>query len=110
MESGIHLKESGIPLKISIRNPGFTTDKDWNPVPGIRNPGRGIQNPKLSWIPLQGANLFSTELTLAHKAVSHGRLSCKYYTSKSSLTDGMGSACKFELIFLVCVVCIARIC
>ena len=103
MESGIHLKESGVPLKISIRNPGFTTDKDWNPW-------RGIQNPKLSWIPLQEANLFSTELTLAYKAVSHGRLSCKYYTSKSSLTDGMGSACKFELIFLVCVVCIARIC
>ena len=59
---------------------------------------------------LQGANLFSIELTLAHKAVSHGRLSCKYYTSKSSLNDGMGSACTFEFIFLVCVVCIARIC
>ena len=101
MESGINLKESGIPLKISIRNPSFTTDKDWNPVPGIRNPWRGIQNPKPSWIPLQEANLFSIELTLAHKAVSHG---------KSSLTDDMGSVCKFELIFLVCVVCIAWIC
>ena len=25
--------------------------KDWNQVPGIRNPWRGIQNPRLSWIP-----------------------------------------------------------
>ena len=29
------------------------TDKDWNPVPGIRNPWRAIQNPRLSWIPSQ---------------------------------------------------------
>ena len=25
-------------------------DKDWNPVPGILNLRRGIQNPRLSWI------------------------------------------------------------
>ena len=25
-------------------------DKDWDPVPGIRNPRRGIQNQRLSWI------------------------------------------------------------
>ena len=25
--------------------------KDWNQVPGIRNPRCGIQNPRLSWIP-----------------------------------------------------------
>ena len=35
MESGIQLKESGIPLTIAIRNPS-STDKDWNPVPGNR--------------------------------------------------------------------------
>ena len=29
-----------------IRNP---TD-EWNPVPGIRNPSLGIQNPRLTWI------------------------------------------------------------
>ena len=28
-----------------------STDKYWNPVPGIRNPQSGIQNPWLSWIP-----------------------------------------------------------
>ena len=39
MESGIQLKESGI---------------HWNPVPGIRNPQRGMQNPRLSWILLHG--------------------------------------------------------
>ena len=27
----------------------------WNPVPGIRDPLRGIQNPRLYWIPLHGA-------------------------------------------------------
>ena len=30
----------------------------WNPVPGIRNPWRGIQNPRLSWIPAE-ANIDS---------------------------------------------------
>ena len=25
--------------------------KDWNQVPGIRNPRLGIQNPRLFWIP-----------------------------------------------------------
>ena len=29
-----------------------STDKDRNPVPGIRNPRRGVQNPRLSWISL----------------------------------------------------------
>ena len=41
LESGIQVKESGIPLKIGIQNPS-STDKDWNPVPGIRNSRRGI--------------------------------------------------------------------
>ena len=52
--SGIQLKESGIPLTIGIQNPNFT-DKDWNPVPGIRDPQREIHNPRLSWIPLHEA-------------------------------------------------------
>ena len=46
MKSGIQLKESGIPLEMGIRNPR-STDK----VPGIRNPWRGIQNPRIR--PLQ---------------------------------------------------------
>ena len=49
---------SGIPLTIGIRKPS-STDKDWNPVPGIRNPPRGIQNPRLSWIRLHGARTSS---------------------------------------------------
>ena len=53
LESGIQLKESGIALMIGIQNPS-STDKNWNPVPGIRN-RRGIQNPTQSWIPLHGA-------------------------------------------------------
>ena len=51
MESGIQLKESGIPLKIGIQNPS-STDKDWNPVPGIWNSRPRNQNPRLSSIPL----------------------------------------------------------
>ena len=39
LESGIQ-----VPLK-----------KIWNPVIVIRNPRRGIHNPRLSWIPLHGA-------------------------------------------------------
>ena len=37
LESEMQLKESGIPLTIEIQSP-TSTDKDWNPVPGIRNP------------------------------------------------------------------------
>ena len=37
-----------------IQNPS-TTDKDWNQVPGFRNPRHRIQKPRLSWNPLQGA-------------------------------------------------------
>ena len=38
-----------------IQNPS-STDKDGNPVPGIRNPWRGIQSKTtLHWIPLRGA-------------------------------------------------------
>ena len=46
LESRIHFKESGFPLMIGIQNPS-STEKDWNPVPGIRNPRCGIQNPRL---------------------------------------------------------------
>ena len=41
VESGIQLKESGIPLTIGIQNQS-PSDKDWNPVAGIRDPRRGI--------------------------------------------------------------------
>ena len=50
LESVIQLKESGILFAIGIQNPS-STDKDWNPVPRIRNPWRGIQTPRLPWIP-----------------------------------------------------------
>ena len=42
---------TGILLTIGIPN---STDKHWNPVLGIRNPRRGIQNPRLSGIPSHG--------------------------------------------------------
>ena len=37
LESEIQLKESGTPLTIEIQNT-TSTDKDWNPLPRIRNP------------------------------------------------------------------------
>ena len=46
-------KNSGIPLKIGIQNP-ISTEKDWNPVPEIRNPWGEIQTSRLSWFPLHG--------------------------------------------------------
>ena len=56
------LVESGL-QGLGIRN----LANDWNPkskfhrqgmqFPGIGNPGRGIQNPTLSWIPLHGTNI-----------------------------------------------------
>ena len=42
-------KVSGILLTIKIQR------KDWNQVPGIRNPRRRIQSPRLIWIPLHEA-------------------------------------------------------
>ena len=59
LESGIQLKESGIPSTIGIQNPS-SIYKNWNPVPGIRNPQCGIQDPRLSWIPLHQGNFYAT--------------------------------------------------
>ena len=58
LESGIQLNDSEIPRTIGIQIPS-TTDRDWNSVPGIRNPRCGIQNPRLSWIPLHGVRVAS---------------------------------------------------
>ena len=60
MESEIQSFGIGNTAK-GIRNPNnnpSSRDKDWNPVPGIRNPQRGIQNPRLCWIiPLHGVKV-----------------------------------------------------
>ena len=55
LESRIQLKEYGIPPTTGISNLS-SIEKDWNPVPGIRNPRRGIQNQGLSWITLHEAS------------------------------------------------------
>ena len=60
LELRIQLKESGILPRIGIQI-SSSTDKYWNPVPGIRNPRCGIQNPRLSWIPLHEANCQSNQ-------------------------------------------------
>ena len=54
--SGIRNTAKGIrtPITIKIRNPS-SNDKVWNPLPKVRNPQRGIQNSRLSWMPLHGA-------------------------------------------------------
>ena len=46
---GIQLKESRVPRTIGIHNPS-TTVKAWDPVPGIRNPRLGIQNPRFHYM------------------------------------------------------------
>ena len=62
-ESGIFLlMEFGIPVTFGIRNQS-STDKDWNPVPGIRNPWRRIQSPRLSCINLHQASSQKTIYT-----------------------------------------------
>ena len=58
VESGIQLNESETLLTIGIQNKS-STDRDWNPVPVIRNPQCGVQNPRLSWIPLHGVRAAS---------------------------------------------------
>ena len=50
LEFRIELKYSEIPLRNGIQNPR-STEKDWNPAPGNRNPRNGIQNPRLPCIP-----------------------------------------------------------
>ena len=52
-KSGIQYLEPGILIKFESRIQVPLTD--WNPVHGIRDPLRGIQNPRLYWIPLHGA-------------------------------------------------------
>ena len=46
LESGKHPKESGILLTTGIQH-SSSTEKYGNPVPGIQNPQRGFQNPRL---------------------------------------------------------------
>ena len=58
LESGIQLNESEIPRTIGIQIPS-STDRDWTTGPGIRNPRCGIENPRLSWIPLHGVRVAS---------------------------------------------------
>ena len=58
----------------SLRNPeshkkcgiwdAISSDIDWNPVSGIRNSGRGIQNPRLSWLSLHEAKTINVLVKL----------------------------------------------
>ena len=56
LESGIKIKESGIPITIGIQNSSFFTEKYWNPVRGIQNPESSVLEPgiqiKESGIPI----------------------------------------------------------
>ena len=55
---GIQLKKCRIPRTIGIHNPSSTV-KDWDPVPGIRNPRLGIQNPRLHYMGRRGAHVLA---------------------------------------------------
>ena len=49
-------------MDFGIRNPS-STDKVRNSVPGIQNSKCGIQNPRLSWIPLNGTSQLRTRVS-----------------------------------------------
>ena len=55
---GIQLKESRISRTIGIHNPSSTVE-DWYPVPGIRNPRLGIQNPRFHYMGRRGAHVLA---------------------------------------------------
>ena len=55
--SGVHLKESAIRLTIKTGIQVLLTNYRRNAVPEIWILWHGIQNPRLSWIPLYGATL-----------------------------------------------------
>ena len=72
--------ESGIRnvLTIRIQNPS-SSDKDWNPVPRIRNPRRGFASPQLSWISLHGGSSFVN--TSSHYIYLFENMQCHYIFS-----------------------------
>ena len=72
---------SGIPQNIRIRN-ASSTDKERNSVTGIRNPQRGIQNPRLSSIH------FLHEEYKGHSLVQ-GRISLLKQESRTSKKRGL---------------------
>ena len=49
--------------RCEIRNT-ISSDIDWNPVSGIRNSRRGIQNPRLSWLSLHEAKTINVLVKL----------------------------------------------
>ena len=56
LESGIQLKESGIPLTIGIRYPS-SNDRE-SGIQYLESGIHGVEsNPRLSWIPLRGATI-----------------------------------------------------
>ena len=75
---------------LGIRNPA----NDWNPkskfhrhgmqFPGIGNPGRGIQNPTLSWITLHGSDISPPALFMLF--LQPGRLLSPFISYSVQLT------------------------
>ena len=98
LKSGIQLKECGIPLTIEIHN-SSSTDKNWNPVPGIRNPQRGIQNPRLSWISLYGVILNTLKCVLPTSF--RAALLCNYPALCSLYASRVG----FETVRILIIIC-----
>ena len=84
VESGIHLKESGILLRIGIQNPS-STDKDWNQEPQIRNQRREIQNPRLPWLALTWG-LTAREAGSRHGTTTHKKLN--FYSKPAQTIQG----------------------
>ena len=77
-----------------------STDKDRNPVPGIWNPRRGLQNPRLSWIRFYGAKSFVIAVK-SQSAVNSSRaqISCQGSRQEIWVLDYLQTtpASRFEL-------------
>ena len=67
---GIPIPESG---KFLLVESGILGSGTSNPVPGIRNPRREIQNPRLSWIHLHGAKRYPS-YTIRHSLTVNSHL------------------------------------
>jgi len=63
-ESRIQFKESRIPANNWSPESEFHWQGIKNPVPGIRDLQRGVQNPRLSWITSLGVNRWSRNLII----------------------------------------------
>ena len=73
--------------------------KDWDPVPGIRNPLCGIQDPKLSWILFHGARECIHLMCIFKKRTSLGMHYCFEWSRGGGVDEKICRSCSHIYIF-----------